>query len=57
MLESVWRKGNPPTFLVGMWIGAPTMEKNLEVPQKIKNKSCHMIQQSHSWTYIQKNES
>ena len=52
MLESVWRKGNPPTFLVGMWIGAPTMEKNLEVPQKIKNKSCHMIQQSHSWTYI-----
>ena len=22
MLERVWRKGNPPTLLVGMWIGA-----------------------------------
>ena len=27
MLERSWRKGNPPTLLVGMYIGAATMEK------------------------------
>ena len=34
MLERVWRKGNPPTLLVGMEIGAATMEG----PQKTKNR-------------------
>ena len=38
MLETVWRKGNPPTLLVGMQIGAATMENNTVVPQKTKNK-------------------
>ena len=28
------RKENPPTLLVGMQIGAATMEKSLEVPQE-----------------------
>ena len=31
----MWRKGNPPTLLVGI-IGADTMETSMEVPQKIK---------------------
>ena len=33
MLERVWRKGNPPTLLVGMQIGAATMENRIEVPK------------------------
>ena len=31
MLERVWRKGDPPTLLVGMQIGATTMETSMEV--------------------------
>ena len=38
MLERVWRKGNPPTLLVGMQIGVATMENNMVVPQKTKNR-------------------
>ena len=37
MLERIWRKGNPPTLLVGTYIGAATMENSMEVPQKTKN--------------------
>ena len=39
MLERVWRKENPPTLLVGMEIGAVTMENNMEIPQKTKNRA------------------
>ena len=38
MLERTWRKGNPPTLLVGMYIGTATMENSTEVPQKTKNR-------------------
>ena len=38
MLERVWRKGNPPTLLAGMYVGAATMEDSMEVPQKIKTE-------------------
>ena len=38
MLERVWRKGNPPTLLVGMYTGAATVENSMEVPQKTKNR-------------------
>ena len=38
MLDSVWRKGNPPTLLVGKLIGAATMENSMEAPQKNKNR-------------------
>ena len=31
-LERVWRKWNPCTLLVGMYIGAATMENSMEVP-------------------------
>ena len=51
MPERVWRKGNPPILLVGMYIGAATVENSVEVPQKT-NKNYHMIQQSHSRVYI-----
>ena len=34
----MWRKRNPPTLLVGMWIGTTTMENSREVPEK-KNKN------------------
>ena len=50
MLERVWRKGNPPTLLVGMYTGAATVENSMEVPQKT-NKSHHVIQQPHSRVY------
>jgi len=32
MLERVWRKGSPPILLVGMEVGAITMENSMEVP-------------------------
>jgi len=35
-LERVLRKGNSPTLLVGMQIGAATMENSMQVSQKIK---------------------
>ena len=38
MLERVWRKGNSPTLLVGMQVGAATMENSTEFPQKTKNR-------------------
>ena len=36
MLARTWRKGNPHTLLVGMYISTVTMENSLEVPQKLK---------------------
>ena len=39
MLERVWRKGNPLTLLVGMWVGAATVENSVEVPYKTKNRA------------------
>ena len=33
----MWRKGNPHSLLVGMQIGAATVESSMEIPQKIKN--------------------
>ena len=38
MLERAWRKGNPPTLLVGMYTGAATMENSREVAQKTKSR-------------------
>ena len=33
----MWRKGNPPTLLVGMLIGATTTENSMQITQKTKN--------------------
>ena len=38
MLETLWRKGNPPTLLVEMQVHAATMETSMEVPQNTENK-------------------
>ena len=32
MLERTWRKGNPPTLLVGLYVGTATVENNMGVP-------------------------
>ena len=31
-MERVWRKGNPPTLLVGMQTSTATMENSVEIP-------------------------
>ena len=36
MLESVWRKGNPLTLLVGIQNSTATMENSVEIPQKME---------------------
>ena len=36
MLERAWRKGNPLTLLVGMSIGATTMENSMKILKKVK---------------------
>ena len=37
MLERVWRKGNPPTLLVGIYTVTINMENGVDVPQKNKH--------------------
>ena len=39
MLTRMWRKGNLPVLLVGLYIGAVTVENSLEDPQKVKNRT------------------
>ena len=34
----VWRKGNPPTLLMGMSSGTAIVENSMEVPLKIRNR-------------------
>ena len=38
MLERLWRKKNLPKILVGMEVGAATVEHSTQVPQKTKNR-------------------
>ena len=38
MLARMWRKVNPCSLLVRMYIGTATMESSMEVSQKIKIK-------------------
>ena len=37
-IRMVWRKGNPPTLLVGMQTSTTTMENSVEIPLKIANR-------------------
>ena len=39
MLKTMQRKGNPSTLLMGMQIGAATVENGMEFPQKTKNET------------------
>ena len=34
----MWRKGNPLTLLVGIQVGAASLENSVEIPQEIKNE-------------------
>ena len=36
MLERVWRKGKPPTLLVGMQTSTATMENSVEILKKLE---------------------
>ena len=36
--ERVWRKGSPPTLLMGMWTEVSTRENSIEVPYKTKTR-------------------
>ena len=36
MLERVWRKGNPPTLLVGMQTSTATMENSVEILKNLE---------------------
>ena len=38
VLERVWRKGNTPTLLLGMQVGAATVGNSMEFPLKKKAK-------------------
>ncbi|MDD0429612.1 hypothetical protein PS008_25035, partial [Shigella sonnei] len=39
VLERLWRKRNPSTWLVGLHIGVTTVESSLEIPQKTKHRT------------------
>ena len=39
MLARMLRKGNTYTLLVGVYIGAATVDNSMEVPQKTKNRA------------------
>ena len=43
MLERMWRKGNPPALLVGMYIDTATMENSMEIPLKTRNKTTMLL--------------
>ena len=60
MIERVWWKKKPSCTVDGNVNGTGTGEQN-EVPYKTKNRpkkklkiDLFMIQQSHSWSYIQR---
>ena len=38
MLEGVWKKGNTPTLLVGIYIGTATMENSMRFLKKLKKE-------------------
>lgn len=42
-------------MLVEMSTSAATIEKRLEIPQNIKHRICHMIQESYFWLHTEKN--
>ena len=38
MAERVWRKGSPPTLVLGIKIASGTVENSMEDPQKTKSR-------------------
>ena len=39
MLEGVWRKVNPLTLLVGIYIDTDIVENSVEIPEEIKHRT------------------
>ena len=39
MLEGMWRKGNTFPLLVGIHVGAASLENSVEIPQELKNRT------------------
>ena len=48
----MWRKGNPCTLLIRMGTGTGTVENNMDISQKTKNRTT--IGFSNFWVYTQK---
>ena len=48
MLARMWRKGNPFALLVGMQIGAATVESSTEIPQENQNGTALRLSDSTS---------
>ena len=42
MLERVWRKGNPPTLLVGMSVGTATKEASQKTMNRVTISSSNL---------------
>ena len=56
MLVRMWTKGNTCTLLVGLLIGATTVENSVEVPQKTKNRTTIWSRNSTSGYKSEENE-
>ena len=50
----MWRKENPLALLVGMQTGAATLEKSMEVLQKVKNRTTLQVS-NYTTRYVSKN--
>lgn len=48
------QEGTPGALLTGRYIGAATTENSMEVPQKVKKRISHVIQQAYFWVLTQK---
>ena len=52
----MWRKGNPLALLVGMLVGAATMENGMEVAKRIKNRTTIRSSNSTSGYFSEENK-
>ena len=52
----LWIKGNNCELLVGMLIGAATVENIMEIPQRIKNKTTTLFSNSSSQYLSEENK-
>ena len=55
VLVRMQRKGNVSALLVGMQVGAATVESCMEIPRKISKWTCLMTLQYHFWEVVQRN--
>ena len=53
----MWRKENPCALLMGMYVGAATMENSMEGPQKIKNRAIILSSNSTSGYILKETKS